>query len=82
MEEYGFPINYQPRNNTLREFCLSKFVSHREIAAVIGKDKNDIEKWKMKIDRFCSITNPQKIKDKDWDVIVIAMSKLKGLERS
>ena len=82
MEEFGFPIYYKPRNKTLLEFCRSKHITHREIAEIVGKDEDDKEKWKRKIDRFCSITNPQEIKDKDWNAIENAMVKLNNIDRS
>ena len=31
-------------------------------------DLESIERLKKKIDRFCSVTNPQHIADEDWDM--------------
>ena len=68
------PIYCEKRNNRLREYCRKKYLSHRRVAEIIGNDENSIRQWKSKIDRFCSVTNPQKIADEDWRIIKSALN--------
>ena len=70
----GFPIYYEKRNNLLRKYNCNNNLSHRRVAEIIGDDENSIRQWKSKIDRFCSVTNPQKITDKDWEIIKSALN--------
>ncbi len=70
MYRIDFPIYHLERNKRLREYLRLKCISHRMLAEMIVKngDLKSVEKLKKKIDRFCSITNPQRITDEYWDM--------------
>ena len=70
------PVFHQERNNKLREYMRSKYLSHRKMAEFVAIDRRNIETWKRKIDAFCSIINPQSITDEDWNRIQVIISEL------
>ena len=65
-----FPIYHLERNMKLREYMRLKCISHRMMAEMISEngDLECVERVKKKIDRFCSVTHPQRITDEDWNM--------------
>lgn len=70
MYHIDLPIYHLERNMRLREYMRLKCISHRILAEMIIKngDSESVERWKKKIDRFCSVTSPQHITDEDWNM--------------
>lgn len=70
MYHIDFPIYRLERNMKLREHMRLNCISHHMMAEMIipNGDLESIERLKKKINRFCSVTNPQHITDEDWDM--------------
>lgn len=63
-----FPLYHKSRNMLLREYMRTYIISHRTMAEMITKNGilGDVAEWKKRIDRYCSLLNPQTITDEQW----------------